>query len=49
MWRAIDLAERAIDVLISRLRKKIEKNPDDAKIPLTIRGHGCRLAESEHY
>jgi DNA-binding response OmpR family regulator len=41
-------SERAIDVLISRLRKKIEKNPDDPKILLTIRGHGYRLAESEH-
>jgi DNA-binding response OmpR family regulator len=41
-------SERAIDVLISRLRKKIEKSPDDPKILLTIRGHGYRLADSEH-
>jgi DNA-binding response OmpR family regulator len=40
-------SERAIDILMSRLRKKIEKDPNDPKILLTIRGHGYRLADSE--
>jgi DNA-binding response OmpR family regulator len=40
-------SERAIDILMSRLRHKIEKDPNDPKILLTIRGHGYRLADSE--
>jgi len=40
-------SERSIDVLMSRLRRKLEKNPDDPKILLTVRGHGYRLADSE--
>lgn len=38
-------SERAVDVLVSRLRKKIEKNPEAPKILLTVRGHGYRLAD----
>jgi DNA-binding response OmpR family regulator len=40
-------SERAIDILMSRLRRKIEKDPNDPRILLTIRGHGYRLADSE--
>jgi DNA-binding response OmpR family regulator len=40
-------SERAVDVLMSRLRRKIEKNPESPKILLTIRGHGYRLADSD--
>jgi DNA-binding response OmpR family regulator len=32
---------------MSRLRRKLEKNPDDPKLLLTIRGHGYRLVDSE--
>jgi DNA-binding response OmpR family regulator len=40
-------SDRAIDVLISRIRKKIERDADNPTILLTIRGHGYRLADSE--
>jgi DNA-binding response OmpR family regulator len=40
-------SERSIDVLMSRLRRKLEKNPDEPKLLLTIRGHGYRLVDSE--
>jgi DNA-binding response OmpR family regulator len=40
-------SERAVDVLMSRLRKKIERNPEDPKILLTVRGHGYRLSDGD--
>ena len=35
--------ERSIDVIITRLRKKIEKNPKNPKYLQTIRGSGYVL------
>lgn len=35
---------RTVDVLISRLRKKLEPDPGDAQYILTVRRHGYRLA-----
>ena len=35
--------ERSIDVIITRLRKKIEKNPKNPKFLQTIRGAGYVL------
>ena len=39
-------SERAIDVLISRLRRKIETDPENPKILLTVRGYGYRLCDA---
>ena len=42
--RLIDLnKERSIDVIITRLRKKIESNPKKSKYLQTIRGEGYVL------
>ena len=38
---------RACDVHISNLRQKIERDPQDPKLVLTVRGVGYRLAEDE--
>lgn len=40
-WTPLD---RAIDNKVARLRKKIEKNPDDPKIIKTVRGVGYQFA-----
>jgi two-component system response regulator RegX3 len=38
---------RACDVHISNLRQKIERDPQDPKLVLTVRGVGYRLAEEQ--
>src|SRR5215831_919602 len=42
--RAAERGDRSVDVLISRLRRKIEANPKTPRIILTIPGVGYRLA-----
>jgi DNA-binding response OmpR family regulator len=37
---------RACDVHISNLRQKIERDPQEPEIVLTVRGVGYKLAES---
>jgi len=36
-------SERAVDVQITRLRRKLEDNPSEPEFLLTIRGEGYRL------
>ncbi len=36
-------SERAVDVQMTRLRRKIEDNPSEPNFILTVRGHGYRL------
>ncbi len=36
-------SERAIDVLISRIRKKVEDNPRAPRMIVTVQGHGYKL------
>ena len=36
-------SERAVDVQMTRLRRKIETNPAEPAFLLTVRGHGYRL------
>jgi len=36
-------SERAVDVQMTRLRRKIEDNPSEPRYILTVRGHGYRL------
>lgn len=38
-------SDRAVDLLISRLRKKIETNPKEPKIILTVKGFGYKLSD----
>lgn len=38
------LTERSVDVLISRLRRKIEPDPQDPRLVLTVPRYGYRLA-----
>ena len=37
------VSERAVDVLVNRLRRKIERNPADPLFVQTVRGIGYRL------
>jgi two-component system phosphate regulon response regulator OmpR len=37
------VSERAVDVQVNRLRRKIEKNPADPMFVQTVRGIGYRL------
>jgi two-component system phosphate regulon response regulator OmpR len=41
-----DVNERAVDVQINRLRRKIEENPTDPLYLRTVRGGGYRLVVS---
>ena len=44
-----DLGDRAIDVQINRLRRKLEEDPAEPKYLQTMRGQGYRLlADPEH-
>ncbi len=40
------VSERAVDVQVNRLRRKIEKNPANPLIVQTVRGIGYRLVVS---
>ena len=45
-WKLIDLdKERSIDVIITRLRKKIEIDPKNPKYLQTLRGAGYVLMD----
>lgn len=37
-------SDRAVDIVVSRLRKKIEKDPKASRLILTITGYGYKLA-----
>jgi DNA-binding response OmpR family regulator len=45
--RGAERGDRSVDVLISRLRRKIEADPKSPRIILTIPGVGYRLAEPQ--
>jgi two-component system, OmpR family, response regulator RegX3 len=46
LWQTeFDGDERACDVHISNLRQKVERDPQDPKLVLTVRGVGYKLAE----
>jgi two-component system phosphate regulon response regulator OmpR len=38
-----NVSERAVDVLVNRLRRKIERNPTNPLYVQTVRGVGYRL------
>ena len=40
------ISERAVDVLVNRLRRKIERNPANPLYVQTVRGAGYRLVLS---
>ena len=41
-----NVSERAVDVQVNRLRRKIERNPADPLFVQTVRGIGYRLVIS---
>jgi len=41
-----DVNERAIDVQVTRLRRKIEPDPGFPRYLRTVRGHGYRLVDA---
>lgn len=43
-----DVFDRSIDVLVSRLRSKLEEDPHRPKMLRTVRGYGYRLVESSN-
>jgi DNA-binding response OmpR family regulator len=47
LWSADDgVSERTVDVVVSRLRRKIEESPEDPRLILTAWGSGYRFAQS---
>jgi DNA-binding response OmpR family regulator len=48
VWSSdVSVTERTIDTVVSRLRKKIEKNPQDPELILTAWGVGYKCADVE--
>ena len=47
--RGTDVYDRAIDTLISRLRRKIEANPKEPKLIKTIWGGGYQFSCEVHH
>ena len=43
---AAQVSERAVDVQVNRLRRKIERNPANPLFVQTVRGIGYRLVAS---
>ncbi len=50
LYRTADaVVDRVVDVHIGKLRQKIERDPSDPRLILTVRGVGYRFAESESH
>jgi len=45
---SVEFVDRAIDVQVGRLRKKIEKDPKNPEIIITVRGGGYQFATDAH-
>lgn len=41
------VTDRTVDTVISRLRRKIERDPQDPELVVTVRGIGYKLVEPE--